>query len=109
MRNKPTKETIIRTLVLFFALANQTLVLFGHTALPITDDKLYELISWLFTAGSSLVCWWKNQSFSDAAIEADIFLQTISYASRSWRDGGCSPSLNTTKGVIMFEPSGNSP
>ena len=77
MRNKPTKEAIIRTLVLFAALANQTLVLFGHTALPITDDKLYGVISWLFTAGSSLVCWWKNQSFSDAAIEADIFLDMV--------------------------------
>lgn len=77
MRNKPTKETIIRTLVLFVALANQTLVLFGYTALPITDDKLYGVISWLFTAGSSLVCWWKNQSFSDAAIEADIFLDMV--------------------------------
>ena len=77
MKRKPSKETIIRTLVLFFALANQTLVLFGHTAFPITDDKLYGLVSWLFTAGSSLVCWWKNQSFSDAAIEADIFLDMV--------------------------------
>ena len=67
-RNKPTGATIIRILVLFFALANQTLVLFGHKAFPVTESELYEAISWLFTAGSSLVCWWKNQSFSDAAI-----------------------------------------
>ena len=76
-RSKPSKGTVIRTMALLLALANQTLVLFGHKAFPVTDSELYELVSWLFTVGASLATWWKNQSFTDAAITADGMLEII--------------------------------
>ena len=85
-KNKPSRGTIIRTLALFLALANQTLVLFGRKALPVTDSEFYELASWLFTASASLVAWWKNQSFTDAAITADGMLEVIRNETKTYEE-----------------------
>lgn len=80
--NKPTRETIIRTIFLFVALANQVVVLFGGNALPFADDQIYEAISTAVTVAISLACWWKNQSFTEAAIEADFFLDMLKSESK---------------------------
>lgn len=67
-------DTIIRTVVLVLALANQILTSTGHTVLPITDDQIATLISLVFTIGASLWSWWKNNSFTKKAIQADEYL-----------------------------------
>ena len=56
-----TKEKIamlVRTAVLFLALVNQLLLVFGYTILPITEAELSELLSTLLTMFSALLVWW---------------------------------------------------
>lgn len=64
-------DTIIRTIVLALALINQILAAAGYNPLPIEDATVYELGSLLLTLGASLWAWWKNNSFTRKAIEAD--------------------------------------
>ena len=58
------KGTLIRTVVLFIALLNQTLVMFGYSPLPIEDEQIENFISLLFTIAASLWAWWKNNYIS---------------------------------------------
>ena len=69
-----TAGTWIRTALLMLALFNQLLTMWGISPLPISDEQLSEAISLLFTVVASLAAWWKNNSFSQAAQEADAFL-----------------------------------
>ena len=69
--NNVTTGTIARTIVLLLALANQVLAMCGKQVLNISDDDIYQVVSIVFTIGASAVAWWKNNSFSQAAIKAD--------------------------------------
>lgn len=64
-------DTIIRTIVLIIALINQILAILGREKLPITDDMVYQVVTIIITIGASLWAWWKNNSFTIAAIEGD--------------------------------------
>lgn len=63
--------TVARTLILLLALVNQCLSVMGHAVLPIEDAQLESLVSTLWTMGAAIVAWWKNNSITPAAIEAD--------------------------------------
>lgn len=63
--------TWIRTAVLLLALVNQVLAMFGWSPIPISDEQLTEFLSTMFTIFAAGVAWWKNNSFTAAAIEAD--------------------------------------
>ncbi|RCK11097.1 phage holin [Bacillus licheniformis] len=61
------KGTVVRTVLLFIALVNQTLIMFGKAALPISEDQVNTLADALYLAGSTiftivttLVAWYKN-------------------------------------------------
>jgi SPP1 family holin len=54
------KGTVIRTSVLFLALMNQILVIFGKSPLPIDSETLEQLIASLFTTITALIAWYKN-------------------------------------------------
>ncbi|MEC1049820.1 phage holin [Bacillus paralicheniformis] len=61
------KGTVVRTVLLFIALVNQTLIMFGKAALPINEDQVNTLADALYLAGSTiftivttLVAWYKN-------------------------------------------------
>ncbi|MFB6497878.1 phage holin [Bacillus haynesii] len=61
------KGTVVRTVLLFIALVNQTLIMFGKAALPISEDQVNTLADALYLAGSTiftivttLVAWFKN-------------------------------------------------
>lgn len=69
---KITSGTIVRTIILVLALVNQILSSTGRSIIPITDDQIESMVSILFTVIASLITWWKNNSFTKAAIEADI-------------------------------------
>lgn len=71
MKKKPSTATIVRTAVLVLALINQALTIAGKSVLPITDEELSETISFVITTVTALVAWWKNNSFTQKAIEAD--------------------------------------
>ena len=66
--------TIIRTVILVLALVNQALTIAGKSPLPVSDEQVTELLSMLFTVVASLWSWWKNNSFTRAAIVADEML-----------------------------------
>lgn len=68
------RDTIARTVVLFIALMNQIFVIFGGDALPFDDTQIYEAVSCVLTVCASLRCWYKNQSFSQPALKADLKL-----------------------------------
>ena len=71
------KSTIARTVVLVLALVNQVLVMFGINPLPFSDEGIYEAVTALLTVGASIWAWWKNNSFTKAAQEADKYLEEL--------------------------------
>jgi SPP1 family holin len=70
-------ETIIRTIVLILALANQVLAIYGKEKIPITEDEVYQLVTLIVTVVTSLWAWWKNNSFTLPAIKADEYLEQL--------------------------------
>ena len=74
---KITAGTIARTIILALALLNQIFTATGHSAINIGDDTINALVSTAFTVGSAAAAWWKNNSFSKAAIEADSYMKTL--------------------------------
>lgn len=72
---KISAGTIGRTVCLALALINQFLILFGKGTIPFAEDDIYQFVSMLFTAVTTVVAWWKNNSFTKEAIEADMMLR----------------------------------
>ena len=71
---KVTSGTIARTLILILALINQVLAMLGYKLIPIEDEQINDIVTLVFTIGSSLAAWWKNNSFTKKAILADEYL-----------------------------------
>ena len=63
--------TLARTAVLALALINQILSAAGKPVLPIDNAQLEQMISTGFTVGAALAAWWKNNSFTQAALAGD--------------------------------------
>ena len=70
-------DTVIRTIVLIIALANQILTAAGKSPLPIEDESVKELITVGFTVASAMAAWWKNNSFTEEAVRADEFMEEL--------------------------------
>lgn len=66
-----SKDTIARTIILILAMINQAAAILGKGQIDITDDQVYQVVTLIVTIGSSLVCWWKNNSFTKCAIYGD--------------------------------------
>lgn len=66
-----SSDTIARTIVLTLALINQILAVAGHSIIAFTDNDIYQLVSLCWTIGASLTAWWKNNSFTWSACQAD--------------------------------------
>ncbi|MCD8357361.1 MAG: phage holin [Clostridia bacterium] len=64
-------DTIARTIILLLALINQILAIAGHSTIPFTDNDVYQIVSLCWTVAASLATWWKNNSFTCIACEAD--------------------------------------
>ena len=74
---KVKSETIIRTIVLILALANQVLAIYGKQKIPITEDEVYQLVTLIITIGSALWAWWRNNSFTQPAIKAEEYREKL--------------------------------
>lgn len=72
-----TTGTIVRTIVLFIAIINQVLSIFGKSILPIQEEQVNLLVTTGWTVISALLAWWKNNSFTKAAIEADKLMENM--------------------------------
>lgn len=78
MQNKKaTTETVVRTIVLAVTLLNQLLTMFGKNPLPFAEDELYSTITAIATIVATVWAWWKNNSFTPAAIQADEYLAEL--------------------------------
>lgn len=75
--NKISAGTIARTICLALALINQILAVVGKSPLPIEDDLVTTLISTAATIIAAVAAWWKNNSLSPEAIQADKLLHEL--------------------------------
>ena len=71
LNNKISVGTIARTAVLLLALTNQVLSALGKSPRPIESAELEQLVTAGITTVAALIAWWKNNSFTAEAIEAD--------------------------------------
>lgn len=71
--NEPTISagTVARTACLLLALTNQVLSALGKPVLPIESATVEQLVTAGITTVTALIAWWKNNSFTPAALEAD--------------------------------------
>ena len=63
--------TVARTAVLLLDLTNQILSACGKPILPIESSTVEQLVTAGITSVAALVSWWKNNSFTQAALAAD--------------------------------------
>lgn len=75
--NHISAGTIARTAALALALTNQILSAAGKPVIPIDNAQLEQFITTGFTVGASIVNWWYNQSFTQAAIEGDKTYESV--------------------------------
>lgn len=74
---KISASTIARTAVLLLALTNQVLSAMGKPVLPIESTTVEQLVTAGITTATALVAWWNNNSFTQAAIQADAELERL--------------------------------
>ncbi len=70
-------DTLVRTAVLVLALINQILEVFGKSPLAVEDETVSQLINAAFTVVAAVAAYWKNNSVSAEAIEADEYLAAL--------------------------------
>ena len=69
-----TVQTWARTIVLLLALVSQLCVILGKRTEAIDVDQWQEYVTYALTVGASIVAWWKNNSFTQKAQDADNIL-----------------------------------
>lgn len=67
-------QTWARTLVLILALVSQLCVILGKHSEAIDVDQWQEYVTYALTVIGSIWAWWKNNSFTDKAQNADKLL-----------------------------------
>lgn len=70
-------DTIVRTICLALALINNGLAYAGKSPLPIKDEQVEIIVSQGFLVVTTLWAWWKNNSFSQAALAGDSLMRAI--------------------------------
>lgn len=66
--------TWVRGILSLVSIVNMALTAFGKTPVSVEYSELYTIISLIFTFIVGAACYWKNNSFTSAAIEADKFM-----------------------------------
>lgn len=72
-----TTGTIIRTLLLLLALGNQILCILGLSPIPIDDETIIEFVTTGAVIITSVMAFWKNNSFTKEAIAADVQMRKL--------------------------------
>ena len=70
-------DTVIRTIILIIALVNQVLTALGKNPLPWSNEEIYSGLSAVATVAAAAWAWWKNNSFTNAAVAADEYMETL--------------------------------
>lgn len=74
---KISTATIVRTACLLLALANQVLSAMGKPIIPIESSTVEQLVTAGITTVTALIAWRNNNSFTQAAIQADAELERL--------------------------------
>ena len=69
-----TVQTWARTIVLLLALVSQLCVILGKRTEAIDIEQWQEYVTYALTVIGSIWAWWKNNSFTDKAQNADKLL-----------------------------------
>ena len=77
MNTNVSTGTIARTAALAVTLLNMILTAAGKNPLPFSDTDIYSAVSTAATAAASLVAWWRNNSFTKEAIQADEYMNEM--------------------------------
>ena len=74
---KISKGTIVRTIMLIIVLVNMILQHFGLDIINVEESQIASLVEILIELAVIIVSFWKNNSFTKKAIEADNFLKKL--------------------------------
>lgn len=77
MKCKVKPATVARTVVLALALVNQLLSASGKSPLPIDSASVEQWVTAGLTTAAAIWAWWENNSFSQSALQADIYLSQL--------------------------------
>lgn len=69
--------TITRTIFLIISLINGAAGIFGFTKLDIDENTIYTVVTGVTTIISAVIAFWKNNSFTKEAIEADRYKENL--------------------------------
>ena len=69
--------TIIRLIVMVVSMVNMLLTVNGKNPLPWSEDEMYVGLSQLAAVLAAVWSWWKNNSFTEEAIEADEYMEEL--------------------------------
>lgn len=72
-----SKSTIIRTILVFLVVLNIILERIGVDVIPADEYFITMLVETVIEIAVIVVGFWKNNSFSKAAIKADAFLKKL--------------------------------
>ena len=67
-----SSNTIARTIWAGIVLVNSVLLILGKTPLGLDENMIYEICSGLAAIIATVQVWWKNNSFTKKAREADL-------------------------------------
>lgn len=70
-------STWVRLVMLVIALVSYLLKEFGLVPPEITENQVYNVVIVIFTVVSFLQAYWKNNSFTEAAQEADSYFNLL--------------------------------
>lgn len=74
---KISKGTIVRLVGILFVIINLFLKAIGKPVIDIDEGTILAVVESLITIAVVVVSFWKNNSFSNAAIKADEFLKKL--------------------------------
>lgn len=72
-----SKGTIVRTILLIIALINLGLKHFGLDIINVSESEVLSVVEYVIEIAIIVVGFWKNNSYTEKAIEADKFLQKL--------------------------------
>lgn len=72
-----SKGTIVRTILLIIALINLGLKHFGIDLIDVSESEVLNAVEYVLDIAIIIVGFWKNNSYTKNAIEADKFLKKL--------------------------------
>ena len=74
---KISKGTIVRTILMIIAIVNIGLQHFGYDIIKVDENGIADIVEYIIQIAIILVGFWKNNSFTPNAINADEFLKNL--------------------------------